>query len=445
MKRFFLSFGLIVMSLVITAQTVTKMDSIVVDSVKMSSEEVLAWFDSLAVEYADEFEIQDEDLSDNPLYFRLFMPLVLYNSAINEAIVPEPIENKVEDSELLPVEKVDSVDDALIRHINGALVRMYMEHPELVQITEDELMSVKTPVVITEKAAVGIQKEVVPTVEVEAKAEAPELVTSKPNYWKVFGNFQGKYTQSYFSDNWYKGGDNNHSVLGQVTVQANYAKKHTTLDNKLEMKLGYVTTEEMKDGEKVKSLKTNQDQLRITSKYGLRAIENWYYSAQLQGNTQFMPVRDNNDKLKSKFFAPVYGSLSIGMDYKPKFKNKDLTLSVQLSPLSYDCRYVSEVDLATRYGIEKGKKFKYTIGSRVDANLTWKFLKDFKLTTKANYFTGFEHVEANIENTLDYQLSKYFSIQCFLHWRFDDSVKPDEDLKYSQLKEFLTLNFNYSW
>lgn len=445
MKRSFLSFGLIVMSLVITAQTVTKMDSIVVDSVKMSSEEVLAWFDSLAVEYADEFEIQDEDLSDNPLYFRLFMPLVLYNSAINEAIVPEPIENKVEDSELLPVEKVDSVDDALIRHINGALVRMYMEHPELVQITEDELMSVKTPVVITEKAAVGIQKEVVPTVEVEAKAEAPELVTSKPNYWKVFGNFQGKYTQSYFSDNWYKGGDNNHSVLGQVTVQANYAKKHTTLDNKLEMKLGYVTTEEMKDGEKVKSLKTNQDQLRITSKYGLRAIENWYYSAQLQGNTQFMPVRDNKDKLKSKFFAPVYGSLSIGMDYKPKFKNKDLTLSVQLSPLSYDCRYVSEVDLATRYGIEKGKKFKYTIGSRVDANLTWKFLKDFKLTTKANYFTGFEHVEANIENTLDYQLSKYFSIQCFLHWRFDDSVKPDEDLKYSQLKEFLTLNFNYSW
>ena len=445
MKRSFLSFSLIVMSLVITAQTVTKMDSIVVDSVKMSSEEVLAWFDSLAVEYADEFEIQDEDLSDNPLYFRLFMPLVLYNSAINEAIVPEPIENKVEDSELLPVEKVDSVDDALIRHINGALVRMYMEHPELVQITEDELMSVKTPVVITEKAAVGIQKEVVPTVEVEAKAEAPELVTSKPNYWKVFGNFQGKYTQSYFSDNWYKGGDNNHSVLGQVTVQANYAKKHTTLDNKLEMKLGYVTTEEMKDGEKVKSLKTNQDQLRITSKYGLRAIENWYYSAQLQGNTQFMPVRDNKDKLKSKFFAPVYGSLSIGMDYKPKFKNKDLTLSVQLSPLSYDCRYVSEVDLATRYGIEKGKKFKYTIGSRVDANLTWKFLKDFKLTTKANYFTGFEHVEANIENTLDYQLSKYFSIQCFLHWRFDDSVKPDEDLKYSQLKEFLTLNFNYSW
>ena len=431
------------MSMAIFAQTPTKNDLIVVDSVKMSSEEVLAWFDSLAVEYAEELDVQD--ISDNPLYFRLFMPLALYNSAIDDAIVPEQAAAAVTDAELLPVEKVDSVDDALIRHINQALVRMYMEHPELVEITEEELMSVKAPTAVTQDAAIGINKEVIATVDVNKETEIPELVQLKPKYWKVFGNFQGKYTQSYFSDNWYKGGDNNHSVLGQVTVQANYAKNHTTLDNKLEMKLGYVTTEEMKDGEKVKSLKTNQDQLRITSKYGLRAIENWYYSAQLQGNTQFMPVRDNNDNLKSKFFAPVYGSLSIGMDYKPKFKNKDLTLSVQLSPLSYDCRYVSEVDLATRYGIEKGKQFKYTIGSRVDANLTWKFLKDFKLTTKANYFTGFEHVEANVENTLDYQLSKYFSIQFFMHWRFDDSVKRDVDLGYSQLKEFLTLNFNYSW
>lgn len=441
MKKFFLTSCIILLSMTVYAQTATKIDSIMVDSVKMTSQEVMAWFDSLSVEYADEIGIEVEDLSDNPVYFRLFMPLTLYNSAIDEAIVPKDVQPQPTDAELLPIEKVDSLDDALMRHINAALVRMYMEHPELVQITEDELMSVKAPVVITENAAVGIQKEIVPTVDVEAKTDAPELVTSKPTYWKVFGNFQGKYTQSYFSDNWYKGGDNNHSVLGQITVQANYARNHTTLDNKLEMKLGYYTTEV--NGEK--TLKTNQDLLRFTTKYGLRAIENWYYSAQFQGYTQFMPVFDNKDNLKSKFFAPAYGSLSLGMDYKPKFKNKNITLSVQLSPLSYDCRYVSVDSIASRYGIEKGENFKYTVGSRVDANFTWKFLENFKLTTKANYFTGFESVQANVENTIDYQFSKYFSIQFFLHWRFDDSVKPDEHLKYSQFKEFLTLNFNYSW
>ena len=128
-------------------------------------------------------------------------------------------------------------------------------------------------------------------------------------------------------------------MLAQVTLEANYAKKQATLDNKLEMKLGYYTTEV--DGNT--KMKTNEDLLRMTTKFGLKAWQSWYYSAQIQGYTQFMAVYDNKvpTKLKSKFFAPAYGNISIGMDYKPKFKNNNITLSAQLSPLSYNCRYVS--------------------------------------------------------------------------------------------------------
>lgn len=416
-------------------------DTIQSDSVKIT-ERYLSMLDSLSVQYADELGIQIEEISDNPLYFRLFMPLALYNSALDEAIYPTSQRDSMQSRPLLPIENLDSTDADIISSINATLVKIYLDHPELVKMTESELMSVKGPITITEEATVGIKREVNSEIQVENSTEAPDLVTSKPNYWKLFGNFQGKYTQSYFSENWYKGGQNSHSVLAQVVLEANYAKRQTTLDNKLEMKLGYYTTEV--NGEK--TLKTNQDLLRATSKYGLRAIESWYYSAQLQGYTQFMPVFDNKNNLKSKFLAPVYGSLSIGMDYKPKFKNKNLTLSAMLSPLSYDCRYVSVDSIVTRYGIDQGKNFKYSIGSRVDANLSWKFLTNFKLTTKANYFTDYKRAEANIENTIDYQFSKYFSIQFFMHWRFDDNVKkPHEELKYHQLKEFLTLNFNYSW
>ena len=53
---------------------------------------------------------------------------------------------------------------------------------------------------------------------------SPERVRSKQRYWKTFGNFQGKYTQSYYSDNWYKGGESNHSILGQINVEADYAR-----------------------------------------------------------------------------------------------------------------------------------------------------------------------------------------------------------------------------
>lgn len=397
--------------------------------------------DSLSFEFANELGIDMDDLSDNPLYFRLFMPLTLYKSAISEAITPYEESQKNEDDELLPIDDLSKdSDDELIRHINNALLRIYLEHPELVKMTEEELMSVNGPVSITHESAVGIQKKINSEMQVHS-ADAPEFVVNKPVYWSTLGNFQGKYTQSYYSDNWYKGGENNHSFLAQVVLEAKYAKKQTTLDNKLEMKLGYYTTEV--DGKR--TLKTNDDLLRVTSKYGLKAINSWYYSAQIQGYTQFMPVYDNKQNLKSKFFAPVYGSLSVGMDYKPKFKNKDIILSALLSPISYNCRYVSVDSIANKFGIDEGRNYKYTIGSKIDANWTWKFMKNFKWTGKAQYYSNYESVEANIENTLDYMLSKYISLQFFVHWRFDDSVKPDDKFHYNQLKEFLTLNFNYSW
>ena len=165
-----------------------------------------------------------------------------------------------------------------------------------------------------------------------------------------------------------------------------------------------------------------------------------------------MPVFDTKvtTKLKSKFFAPAYGNISIGLDYKPKFKNKNITLSVQLSPFSYNCRYVSVDSIATNFGIDQGERFKYTMGSRFDGNIKWKFFEDLTWTCKAQFYSSFESVEANIENTIDYKLSKYLSLQFFCHWRFDDSVKRKNDkegnlMGYDQFKEFLTLNFNYAW
>lgn len=400
--------------------------------------------DSLAEEFEDEMAELSYDISDNPLYFRLFMPLTFYYDAVSEAIEPDSDEDVPTDHELLPYELESSRDDKLTRQINDALMQIYLEHPELVQMTQSELMDVKDNTKLEQASAAGINIAVIQNGRGPVHVEQPEMVQAKPKYWKTIGNFQGKYTQSYYSDNWYKGGNKNHSILAQTTLEADYAKEDFTWDNKLEMKLGYYTT----DMEGKNKFKTNEDLLRFTSKVGLKAFTNWSYSSQIQAYTQFMPVWDNKnpDKLKSRFMAPAYANVSVGLDYKPKFKNKNITLSVQLSPLSYNSRYSAVDSIATNFGIEKGKNFKQTIGSKVDANLKWTFLEDFKWTSKTQYFTNYEYVEANLENTLDYQLSKYFSLQFFVHVRYDDSAKKkDEDFGYFQLKEFFTLNFNYSW
>ena len=448
MKRRFALIALLLLSITTLAQDIpdsvkgTFPDSVII------SETLKARLDSLSFPFDEEADVTFEDISDNPLYFKLFMPLVLYGSAVSEAISPN-VSDDNDRNDLLPLQPLETEsDNTLARMIDEALVKVYLEHPELVKMTEAELMDVPGIIPISEDMAMGIRLKDQGARGRKPSEDRPDVVLSKPRYWKTFGNFQGKYTQSYYSDNWYKGGESNHSILGQINMEANYAKKQTTLDNKLELKLGYYTTEI--NGEN--TFRTNEDLIRFTSKYGLKAFENWYYSAQFQGYTQFMPVFDTKvtTKLKSKFFAPAYGNVSVGMDYKPKFKNKNITLSVLLSPLSYNCRYVSVDSIASNFGIDKGKNFKYTIGSRFEGNLKWKFLDDFTWTSKAQFYTSYESTELNFENTIDYKLSKYLSLQFFCHWRFDDSVKRKKDkdgnlMGYGQFKEFLTLNFNYAW
>ena len=392
--------------------------------------------------------IRGDSISDNPLYFRLFMPMVLYRSAVSDAISPDETNVADEDS-LLPIKPLDlGYDNTLAKMIDETLMKIYLEHPELVEMTETELMDVPGVIPISEDIASGIQfrddrRRYGPA------GVTPDPVDSKLRYWKTFGNFQGKYTQSYYSENWYKGGESNHSILGQINLEADYAKNQTTWDNKVELKLGYYNTTQAQGKT---TFRTNEDLIRFTSKFGLKAFDNWYYSSQFQGYTQFAPVWDtkNPEKLKSRFMAPAYGNLSVGLDYKPKFKKKGITLSVLLSPLSYNLKYSAVDSIATTFGIEAGKQVKHSFGSRFDGNLKWTFLEDFTWTNKTQFYTTYESTEINFENTIDYKFSKYLSLQFFCHWRFDDSVKRKTDkngnlMGYSQFKEFLTLNFNYAW
>ena len=405
--------------------------------------------DTMSIMYENNgMDISFDDISDNPLYYKLFMPLVLYRSAVSEAIVPDA-ESGADNDSLLPVKPLDlGYDNTLSKMIDEVLVKVYLEHPELVEMTEAELMNVPGVIPISEDITSGIQLKDARQ-GYEPASVSPERVRSKRRYWKTFGNFQGKYTQSYYSDNWYKGGESNHSILGQINLEADYAKNQTTFDNKLELKLGYYNTSQVNGRS---SFRTNEDLIRFTSKFGLKAFDNWYYSSQFQGYTQFAPVWDTKDpgKLKSRFMAPAYGNLSIGLDYKPKFKKKGITLSVLLSPLSYNLKYSAVDSIATTFGIDAGKQVKNSFGSRFDGNLKWTFLEDFTWTNKTQFYTTYESTEINFENTIDYRLSKYLSLQFFIHWRFDDSVKRKTDkngnlMGYGQFKEFLTLNFNYAW
>ena len=65
---------------------------------------------------------------------------------------------------------------------------------------------------------------------------------------------------------------------------------------------------------------------------------------------------------------------------------------------------------------------------------------------KIKYFTTYDKVIANWENTFNFQLNRYLSTKFFLHTRFDDGVTLTEDNKsYFQFKEMLTFGLAYTW
>lgn len=365
---------------------------------------------------------------------RMFSPIVFYHGVAHNALSLSSN----------PQSKVDDV-------INRTLLSLYLNRPDLVSDTEGVLAKVGAPAVKGNQAAVNSINFVEEAEHggelVKAVAEpdlAPDLglVVQKPNFWAFPCEFSLQLMQNYVSDNWYKGGESNYAMIGSAILQANYNNKQKVKwDNKLEMKLSLQTS----PGDKVHKVKPTEDLLRYTSKLGLQATRSWYYTVQLLAYTQFMRgYKANDENVYSDFLSPLNVNLSLGMEYKVStFKNK-LTGTVNLSPLSYNFRYVDRLALATRYNIDEGKHTLHDFGSSMTADVRWVICEGLTWASRLYAYTTYKRVEAEWENTFTFQFNRYIATKVFLHPRFDDGVARGEKHGYLQFKEYLSLGFNLS-
>lgn len=367
----------------------------------------------------------------NSCYSQLFVPLTFYH---------EPAARFLR---LAPGKCV--VADSLQAAIDQALMHVYLNRPDLVRVHESHLVSVGAPIVsepAPRHVATDIVKEVAP-VAIEPTVAPMDILVTKPNFWTFRGDYYLQFLQNYVSDNWYKGGESNYSLLGSVTMQANYNNKQKVrFDNKLEMKLGFQTSR----GDTLHSFKTSEDLIRYTGKLGLQATKRWYYSLQLIAYTQFMRGYKSNDmKVYSDIFSPLNLNLSVGMDYTVEWINKRLTGTIHLAPLAYNFKYVGRKDLATRYGLKEGEHTLNDFGSECTIDLTWAFTDMIKWKTRLYGYTTYERAEVEWENTLSFQFNKYITSNIFIYPRFDDGAKRDKDHGYWQLKEYMSIGFAYSF
>jgi len=353
----------------------------------------------------------------------------------------------------------DSLTDDAYRinnFINTKLVNSYINNPKIVKFSKKQ---------IDNESIVNIDSDIVskpPSQTIEHLLESDVkntnvsdldiniddigIIIKKPNFWKTSGTTSLQFTQNYFSENWYKGGNNNQNLLASLILNANYNdQKSITWDNKLEMRLGFMTT----TSDSCHKFLTSNDKLNLHSKLGIKAKKSWYYTATAEANTQFMPGYKSNDRrLYSKFFAPLDVFISIGMDFKPSLKNGN-SFSIAFLPLSYKLRHLGSKDsnihsVYNMIGVNTTKDY----GSKMELNAKINLAKDFVWKCRCYYYTAYSYAEAELENAFTYQLSKYINAEVYTLWRFDDNRAKkyyDTNLGYFQFKEYFTLGLTYNF
>lgn len=392
-----------------------------------------------------------DDKFMSPYMFRLFGPGVFYRSVLDDKLRMNYPSLDAESR----FQSTDMMDDRqrINNSIDKVLFGAYAEHPERfhyhdAQIAAESTVSSNSVMETKAEDLASIYNKVEEIKDVAQVVDNVEvdLQIRKPNFWTTTGKFSLQFTQNYFSENWYKGGNNNVTLLSNLVLEAKYDdQKRVQWDNKLDLRLGFVTV----TSDSIHRYLTNNDKIYLFSKLGIKAAKNWFYTVSFEANSQFLPGHKANDRRTySKFMAPLDVYVSLGMDWKPKFKNGN-TFSLALLPLSYKMRYITDDEEAIHASYNmRGKDFQQDFGSKIEFNSKIKIVKDFTWKCRFYYFTSYEYVESEMENVLSFQFNKYISSEVYTLCRFDDNRSRkyyDDTLGFFQFKEYFTLGLAYNF
>ena len=323
-----------------------------------------AALDSLSRSYST-WHYDKADTLGNPYYFRLFSAGTLFEGSVRSQIGSlgyrpgSAVERKAgawSRKAEAGYGPMSARVETLGQGIDSCLMATYTQYPWLVvrnEAVEKDTAGLRDDLTADVKADIRLgddTPDVQPLPDPDLTDDSWGIVVRKPNFWKFSTNFSLQFMQTYVSDNWYKGGENNNSMLASAVIKANYNNKSkVSFENTLELKLGFITSE----GDDLHKYKTNNDLIRMTNKLGLQAIGRWNYTAMLQSWTQFYRGYKSNDAhVYSDFMSPFESVFSLGMSYKLN-NVKNLTLDATVSPFSVNFKYVDRLYLATPFGLKE--------------------------------------------------------------------------------------------
>lgn len=261
----------------------------------------------------------------------------------------------------------------------------------------------------------------------------------KKLYWRKKARALFQFSQNYISSNWYQGGSSNLALLSVLSGQIVYDNmKNVQWENNLEWRAGFNSVE----GDTLRSIAANDDLLRYTTKFGIKAFGNWFYSISGEASTQLFDNYKavNSTVFKARLLTPLRANIGVGMDYQYK-----KLLSLMIAPVSFKYIYANDVVHVNpnNFGIKKGENHLSEIGSSFKAQISYSPLTNWQLDSRLTFFTNYKKVETDWEIVNNFTFNRFLSARLMLNPRYDNTVIEKNGVKARiQFKQLLSLGLS---
>ena len=388
---------------------------------------------------------------------QLFLPPVFKPNIIvtdNEIVLAKPfhMDNIFQTTYYKP-EKALQKERLKYQIENIAYMYLQQNQPSLFRYSIHNLPSERiTLIKQTEKVQVPVEtKTVTPD-----QYDAPKKFIPDRKYWVSSFESALKFSENSTSDNWHSG-PTKRTILNIFTrniLKYNYEKDRVKWDNDLEIKLNFYNA----PNDTLRQYKVNDDLLRLHSNFGVKALGKWYYTFDGEFKSQlFANYQENRTQMQAAFLSPYIFNIGLGMKYghtqKYERPDRSVELTLNLAPLAYTFMGAKNrnIDLG-RHGFPKDettgehKRYLSKFGSTIDFNMTVKPNRDVVWKSRFKYFTSYDRVISEFENSFDFALSRFFSTLIYLHIRYDDGVtRVDTSDSFFQWNQLMSFGFNYKW
>lgn len=256
-------------------------------------------------------------------------------------------------------------------------------------------------------------------------------------YWKRSGTFSANFSQVSLT-NWAAGGESSMSGVFLLNYLANYKKDSLSWDNYISLGYGFLKNND-------EELRKSTDRIEFNSKVGYNTGGNWNYAGLVSFKSQFTDgynyPRVTGDLPISKFLAPAYINLALGMDYKNDY------MSLFISPATGKFTIVNDDDLSAlgEFGVEKGKKLRAEMGGSARLALKKEIFKNVTAQTKldlfSNYFHNPENIDVDWTFLLNLKVNEWLSANLLTQLIYDDDVKIEnaETGKKAPMLQFMEM------